>query len=99
MNDSDSDDEEVGGEVSDKDIPIVTILTDENNDGSDTSDNTETSVESSEQIPGDEDEPEGEFDTTVEPDDDEYEQEEMYWLKRKINNQMRHHIHPHHDLV
>ena len=36
----------VGGEVGDEDMPTVPILTDDNDDGSETSDDTEASVES-----------------------------------------------------
>ena len=60
-----------GEEVGDEDIPIVPILTDENDDGTKTSDDTEISDESSEHIPKDENDPKEEDDTTVEPVDDE----------------------------
>ena len=52
------------------------ILTDDNDDSSETGDDTEASVKSSEHFPNDEGEPEGEDDTTVEPDDDEDQQQE-----------------------
>ena len=77
MNDNDSDDEGVGGEeVGDEEIPIVPILIDENNDGSDTSEDTESSVESSQHFPEGEGEPDEEDDTKVEPDGDEDQQQE-----------------------
>ena len=45
MNDNDREDEGVGGEeVGDEGIPIVPILSDKNDDGSDTSEDTESSV-------------------------------------------------------
>ena len=72
MNDNDSDDEVVGGEeVGDEDMPAVPILTDNNDDGSETRDDTEASVKSSEHLPNDGGEPEEEDDTTVGPDNDE----------------------------
>ena len=77
MNDNDSEDEGVGGEeVGGEDIPIVPILIDKNDDISGTSDDTETSDKSSEHIPECGDKPEGEDDTTVEPVDNEDQQQE-----------------------
>ena len=88
--------EEEGG---DEDMPAVLILTEDNDDSSETSVETEASVKSSEHFPNDGVYPKGKMIQQLNQMTTKISRRKMNWLKRKINNQMRHHLHSRDDLV